>query len=273
MAEFTNTLFEVAHVADLYRMLGIQRTASPSEIKSAYRRLARKYHPDVNPDPASARRFARITDAYHILNDPQRRKLYDREGVTADRASAQRAQQAARAARRAHYQAQADRAVNEWLAKERAETKARGHAVFTTVTLFLSTFAVAMFKPGIVETTNPFWYIVLILLFAGSIFHLALTLKRHFDHYTYRQEMMSVLKSSRQKKPFTRKFAAWFVVGGYLASLALGFLIGLLAEDFTHTLMGETTFLDGIFSALFYPPIAVLIVDTMYVVNLRLEEW
>jgi ribosomal protein S21 len=252
-------------VADLYRMLGVHRTASPSEIKSAYRRLARKYHPDVNPDPASARRFARITDAYQILNDPQRRKLYDREGVTADRANAQRAQQAARAARRAHYQAQADRAVNEWLA--------RGHAVFTTVTLFLSTFAVAMFKPGIIETTNPFWYIVLILLFAGSIFHLALTLKRHFDHYTYRQEITSVMRSSRQKKPFTRKFAAGFVLGGYLGSLVLGFLIGLLVEDFTHTLMGETTFLDGVFSALFYPPIAVLIVDTMYVVNMRLEEW
>ena len=264
---------EVAYVADLYRMLGVQRTADQSEIKSAYRRLARKYHPDVNPDPASARRFARLTDAYHILIDPQRRKLYDHEGLTVDRAGVQRAQQAARTARRAHYQAQADRAVNEWLAKERAETKARGHAVFTTVTLFISTFAVAMFKPGIVETTNPFWYIVLILLFAGSIFHLALTLKRHFDHYTYQQEMTSVMRSSKQKKPFTRKFAAGFILGGYVASLILGFLIGLLAEDFTNTLMGETTWLDGFFSALFYPPIAVLIVDTMYVVNLRLEEW
>jgi DnaJ domain len=260
-------------VADLYRMLGVQRTANQTEIKSAYRRLARKYHPDINPDPASARRFARITDAYHILIDPQRRKLYDHEGITADRAGVQRAQQAARTARRAHYQAQADRAVNEWLAKERAETKARGHAVFTTVTLFISTFAVAMFKPGIVETANPFWYIVLILLFAGSIFHLALTLKRHFDYYTYRQEMTSVIRSSKQKKPFTRKFAAGFIVGGYLGSLLLGFLLGLLAEDFTHQLMGETTLLDGFFSALFYPPIAVLIVDTMYVVNLRLEEW
>lgn len=265
--------FEVALVADLYRMLGVQRTANQTEIKSAYRRLARKYHPDVNPDPASARRFARITDAYHILIDPQRRKLYDNEGITVDRSEIVRAQQAARAARRARAQAQADRAVNEWLAKERTETKARGHAVFTTVTLFVSTFAVAMFKPGIVETANLFWYIVLILLFAGSIFHLALTLKRHFDHYTYQQEMMSVMRSSRQKKPFTRKFAAWFIVGGYLLSLGMGFLIGLLAEDFTHTLMGETTLLDGFFSALFYPPIAVLIVDTMYVVNLRLEEW
>lgn len=265
--------FEVALVADLYRMLGVQRTANQTEIKSAYRRLARKYHPDVNPDPASARRFARITDAYHILIDPQRRKLYDSEGIVVDRSEIVRAQQAARAARRARAQAQADRAVNEWLAKERTETKARGHAVFTTVTLFVSTFAVAMFKPGIVETANLFWYVVLILLFAGSIFHLALTLKRHFDHYTYQQEMMSVMRSSKQKKPFTRIFAAWFIVGGYLVSLGMGFLIGLLAEDFTHTLMGETTLLDGFFSALFYPPIAVLIVDTMYVVNLRLEEW
>ena len=68
LLQVLSRFFEVAYVADLYRMLGVQRTADQTEIKSAYRRLARKYHPDVNPDPASARRFARLTDAYHILD-------------------------------------------------------------------------------------------------------------------------------------------------------------------------------------------------------------
>lgn len=260
-------------MADFYQVLGIKRSATQNEIKSAYRRLARKYHPDINPDPEASRNFADITDAYQILSDPQRRKLYDTEGVTIDRSAEQKAQQAARAARRAFYQAQADRAVNEWLAKERLESRIRGHAVFTTVTLFISTFAVAMFKPGIIELANPFWYAAIILLFAASIFHLILILKRHFDHYTYRQDLVTVMRDSRNRKPFTRKFALGFIFGGYLISLALGFLIGGVAEDFTRALMGETTFLDGVFSVLFYPPIAVLIVDTMYIINLRFEEW
>lgn len=261
-------------MADLYKLLGINRTATQSEIKSAYRRLARKYHPDVNPDPSAARKFARLTEAYHVLSDPQRRALYDLNGTTQIKGpSSQRSANYARAVRKAYYQARADRAVNEWLARERAEMRERGHAVYTTVTLFLSTFAVALFKPGILETSNPFWYAVLILIFAASIWYLALSLKRHFDHYTYRQEVVSVLHTSKPKKPFTRGLAWAFVIGGYLVSLGLGFLMGPMFEDFTREYFGRTTLIDGLFSVLFYPPIAVLVVDMMYLMNLRLDEW
>ncbi len=259
-------------MADLYRMLGVNRIASSNEIKSAYRRLARKYHPDINPDPASARRFSRITDAYHVLIDPQRRDIYDREGTTVDRASVQRAQQSARVARKAHYQAQADRAVNEWLARERLETKIRGHAVFTTVTLFITTFVVAALKPGIIELANPLWYAVIIFVFAASIFHLVLSLKRHFDHYTYPKLQKSFKSEAVSKKPFTRQFALSFIVGGYLFATGLGLLFSFVVENTFPDMMKDTTLLDGIFSVLFYPPIAVLIVDTMYIINLRLEE-
>ncbi len=259
-------------MTDLYELLGVQRSASQREIKSAYRRLARKYHPDVNPDPASVQKFATVTDAYHVLVDPQRRKIYDIEGVTLERSAAQQEQQSARAARRAYYQAQADKAVNEWLARERLETKIRGHAVFTMVSLFVTTFAVAIIRPRVIELTNPLWYTIVIVLFAASIFHLILILKRHFDHYTYRQELVSVMQERKNKKPFTRKFAFSFLLGGYLASLIFGLAIGMVAEDLTRDFSGETTLLDALLSVLFYPPIAVLIVDTMYIISLRLEE-
>lgn len=259
-------------MADFYELLGVERSASQTDIKSAYRRLARKYHPDVNPDPAAASLFADITDAYQILGDPRRRRLYDTEGVSFDRTEEIRAQQAARVARRAYYQAQADKAVNEWLAKERLESRIRGHAVFTTVTLFSSTFVVAMFKPGIVEMTSPFWYTVVILLFAASIFHLVLILKRHFDHYTYQQDLVPFRLGGKRPRPITRRFAVGFVLGGYLFSLGLGFLISLLGKDLFKDLLMNTTFLDGIFSVLFYPPIAVLIVDALYLLSLRLDE-
>jgi len=63
---------------DYYRILGVKREASPEEIKKAYRRLARKYHPDRNPDPAAHEIFREVNEAYYILSDAQRRREYDR---------------------------------------------------------------------------------------------------------------------------------------------------------------------------------------------------
>ena len=68
---------------DLYEILEVDSTASPSEIKSAYRSLARKYHPDANPDnPEAGERFKEIASAYEILSDPNRRARYDQFGET-----------------------------------------------------------------------------------------------------------------------------------------------------------------------------------------------
>jgi len=63
---------------DLYELLGVARDAGLGEIKRAYRRLARRYHPDINPgDRAAAMRFRAIADAYEVLTDPDRRREYD----------------------------------------------------------------------------------------------------------------------------------------------------------------------------------------------------
>jgi molecular chaperone DnaJ len=67
---------------DLYVILGLKRTASPADIKRAYRRLARKYHPDINPgDRAAGLRFRQIAEAHEILIDPVRRRRYDESGA------------------------------------------------------------------------------------------------------------------------------------------------------------------------------------------------
>lgn len=64
-------------MADLYETLGVDRDASFEDIKKAYRKLARSYHPDVNPDPKMAEKFKEITAAYEVLSDPDKRQNYD----------------------------------------------------------------------------------------------------------------------------------------------------------------------------------------------------
>jgi molecular chaperone DnaJ len=64
-------------VADHYEVLGVDRAATPEEIKKAYRRLARELHPDVNPSEDAAERFKLVTHAYDVLSDPDQRERYD----------------------------------------------------------------------------------------------------------------------------------------------------------------------------------------------------
>src|SRR5918997_2336063 len=73
----------MARSPDYYKTLGVDRKASADEIKKAYRKLARKYHPDTNKEPAAEERFKQISEAYDVLSDPEKRKKYDRGGVFA----------------------------------------------------------------------------------------------------------------------------------------------------------------------------------------------
>ena len=66
---------------DYYEVLGLRRGASESEIKRAYRKLARRYHPDVNPgDKAAEGKFKELSEAYEVLSDAEKRRQYDQFG-------------------------------------------------------------------------------------------------------------------------------------------------------------------------------------------------
>ena len=68
-------------MTDPYSALGVARDAESDHIKSAYRRLARQYHPDVNPDnPEAEEKFKEISQAYAVLSDPEKRSRYDQSG-------------------------------------------------------------------------------------------------------------------------------------------------------------------------------------------------
>ena len=66
---------------DYYNILGVNKGASQDDIKKAYKKLARKYHPDLNPnDPDAHRKFQEINEANEVLSDPEKRKKYDQYG-------------------------------------------------------------------------------------------------------------------------------------------------------------------------------------------------
>ena len=68
---------------DYYKTLGVSRSASNKDIKKAYRRLARKYHPDLRPDDKSAEQKLKIiNEAYDVLGNPEKRSKYDRLGAS-----------------------------------------------------------------------------------------------------------------------------------------------------------------------------------------------
>ena len=69
---------------DYYEVLGLTKGADAAAIKKAYRKLAKKYHPDMNPgDKEAEKKFKEVTEAYNVLSDPEKKKLYDQFGHAA----------------------------------------------------------------------------------------------------------------------------------------------------------------------------------------------
>ena len=270
-------------MVDYYKVLKVKRTASAAEIKSAYRRLARERHPDLNRgSEGAAREFALISLAYRTLSDPQERAFHDTQlkrahsgefvGGSVFHSNNPHAQRL----RRMAVQARFDRRVDQIIAADRRENFLLQQAVFTTVTLFLSTFFVSWFKPH-------FWYklglvgrAVVVTLCCIGVWHLAVRLKACFEHYTYKPKSIhdSIINADKGQpdKPFTRFTASTFLILGYLLSLAGGLYVGsamkyLAIFNDINYIFGQQFRPD----LLFYPPIAVLIVDTMHHVASKID--
>ncbi len=277
---------------DYYKVLGVKANSSQAEIKSAYRKLARKSHPDLNPDSEAGRQFALLSKAYHTLSDPQERAYYD------DQLNAQKNRSYsildsnnphARRARNLAVQAKWDRLVDEVLERDRIENRERQRAVFTTVSLFLSTFFLAMMRPQLWQVFSTWGKVIVLTLFVLGVWHLANRLREYFAHYTYRPDLIqgSIMRgASLPEQPFTRFSAYTFLLVGYALSLGIGLYIGWHADDF----FSDMTLLfrervavvqSGVFASAWLaviipdlivcPPIAVLIVDSVHGIASRID--
>ena len=277
---------------DYYKVLGVKTNASQVEIKSAYRKLARKSHPDLNPNSEAGRQFALLSKAYHTLIDPQERAYYDQklsEQKNRSYSILDSNNPHAKRARNLAVQAKWDRLVDEVLERDRLENRERQRAVFTTVSLFLSTFFLAMMRPQLWQIFSTWGKVIVLTLFVMGVWHLANRLREYLAHYTYRPDLIqgSIMRgASLPEQPFTRFSAYTFLLVGYALSVGIGLYIGWHTQDFFNDI--ATMFRDrsGIVQSsvlaytwaailipdlIIYPPIAVLIVDTVHGITSRID--
>ena len=268
---------------DYYKILGVKTTASQAEIKSAYRKLARKNHPDLNKNSQAARDFDLVSKAYHTLIDPQERAYYD-EQLKAQKNRSYSILDSnnphAKRARNLAVQAKWDRLVDEVLERDRLENRERQRAVFTTVSLFLSTFFLAMMRPQLWTLFSTMGRVIVLTLFVIGVWHLANRLKEYLAHYTYKPKVIQGIgDEATPEQPFTRFSAYTFLLVGYGLSLGIGLYIGWHTQDFFNDLTllfrhrvaeVQSSMLAFTSAALLIPdliicpPIAVLIVDTVH---------
>lgn len=278
---------------DYYRVLGVRRSASKAEIRSAYRKLAKTLHPDFNAGSTTAtREFALLSKAYHILIDPQERAYYDERLFAQANASSSilhSDNQHARRARNFAVQARWDRIVDEVLDRDRRENLERQRAVFTTVSLFLSTFFLAMIKPHLWEVFDYAGRAIVVTLFVIGSWHLISRLREYFEHYTYTPKPIqaSIMRGEElPEQPFSRSSAFAFLILGYAASIGIGLFISWHAQDFfadlallhqprgaraPSSLLLYSPAALVVADLILYPPIAVLIVDSMHALASRID--
>jgi len=263
-------------MVNYYKVLKVSPKASNAEIKSAYRRLARKLHPDVNGNSNNngngSHDFADVAKAYEILGNPKQRADYDqlilkaKYNITNGDSVFSSDNSHARRWRRMAYERRYNEIIDRMIADERRETESLQQVIFPTVALFLSTCFVAIFKPMFWTKSEIVGQVIIVVLFIAGVWHLVNRLRAGFDRYTYNDNLHdSILDENEpEAKPFTKFKAISFLAIGLVLSLGVGLFIGFFFEDsitqmmpslFSPTLRPEIAF---------YPPIAVLLVDVMH---------
>lgn len=262
-------------MVDYYRILKVSPKASAAEIKSAYRKLARKMHPDVNGgSEISAKEFAQIAKAYQVLSNAEDRARYDAQRLRAQYGSNDSVlfsdNPHARRLRRMAVQRRMDAIVDRLIEDQRRETMALQQTVFPVVGLFISTFFVGMLKPQFWANSDLLGKSILLTLFGVGLWHLFVRLRDGFERYTHGSPRLhdSVLRDDDDDKPFSPVTAVMFLVFGVAISLAFGYGVG---EHLKWIIMNMTPNFSASslqMELIFYPPIAVLLVDTIhYVAN------
>lgn len=265
---------------DYYKVLKVTPDSNTTEIKSAYRRLARKYHPDVNGGKVeSSREFARIAKAYKILCNPQDRAFYDKQRLKAkfsknshlfdlENPHASRAKQIM-------YEKRYNAIIDRMIAEERQESMALQQIIFPIVSLFISTGFVAIFKPQFWSKSSMPGKIIMLTLFIVGVLHLLKRLHVGLERYTYssiniHDSLFNEIEEETRK--YSRTQAISFLIIGMIISLLIGLTISSMLGMMTSSIMPQVFSTRLQLEFFFYPPIVVLFVDIMHKIAIRIEK-
>ena len=218
-------------MANYYETLKVSTKASGSEIKSAYRRLARKLHPDRNNgSEETALKFAAIAEAYEVLGNPKERVKYDRRILevqfngngdslfTSSNRHAQRWRQMV-------YEKRYNDIIDRMIAEERREAMAFQKVVYPLVGLYVSAVLATALKPKIFVNSAIIGRIIIVALFIVGIIHLVGRIREGFERYTEVDDDIhdSILEEKeRQSKPYSRAAASGVLAVGFLVCLGAG---------------------------------------------------
>lgn len=268
-------------MVNYYEILKVSPKATNAEIKSAYRRLARKLHPDKNEgSEEKAREFAKVAKAYEILGDPKKRADYDRQILRAEYQTSASGEtvfssenEYARRWRQMAYERRYNEIIDRMIADERRESVALQKIIFPMVGLFVSTFAVAVFKPAFFTRSPILGKIIMFSLFVVGVIHLFSRLRAAFERYTYDENIHdSIIETIvPERKPYSRFSAIAFIVVGVFSSLGIGLLIGSYLDMIIGAMIPSVYSRSFRLEFVFYPPIVVLCVDLMHSFASRFE--
>ena len=268
-------------MVNYYETLKVSPRASRTEIKPAYRRLARKLHPDKNNgSEETARAFATIAEAYEVLSNPKERAAYDKRilqaqynGSTNGDSVFSSSNSHVRRWRQMVYEHRYNEIIDRMIAEERRESMALQRIIFPTVALFFSTLLVAIFKPQIFVKLGIPGVIILATLFTVGLIHLIGRIREALERYAYSTDEIhdSIMQSQdAAPKPYSRFLAGSFLVIGVIVCFAAGLAIGNFVD--LGSIPKPSMFWLSNPEFLLYPPIFVLLVDLVHSIVLNAEH-
>lgn len=261
-------------MVNYYDILKVSHDASAAEIKSAYRRLARKLHPDKNNgSQETALKFAAIAEAYEVLGNNRERVRYDRRLAETQHSSNgdsvfTSTNSHAKRWRQMVYEKRYNDIIDRMIAEERREAMAFQKVIYPLVALFISAIVVTAFKPKIFvsEQTGNLSRIIIVALFLAGVILLVRRIRDGFSRFTENLDNIheSILdEGERKAKPFQSITVSAMLIAGFLLCLSIGYLIGTNTDFAANMLpdMFSRTFEPEFF---LYPPIVTFFVDLMH---------
>lgn len=269
-------------MVNYYETLKVSPKASKTEIKSAYRRLARKLHPDKNNgSEKTAMAFAEIAEAYEVLGNPRARSAYDKRLVDAGATNGNgdsvfsSGNTHAQRWRQMIYEHRYNEIIDRMIAEERAESQALQKFIFPVVALFVATIAVGVIRPNLFlsDYVGTFARIIIVSFCIVGIIHIVGRIREAYDRYTYDDDDIHESILDETELP-SRRFSRYSLTGMLIVGLLVCFGVGLSLGYLLNLRSITTPYLFSAFpqlDVLIYPPIFVLLVDAMHGFILRAE--